>query len=612
MKQVDYPADKLYKIRHSLTHLLAKAVTDLWPEAKPTIGPPTDNGFYYDFDFAASSEASGEGGAISISKSDLKKIQKQMRKLLGKWQQFQAVTVTADEARAIFADNEYKLELIDTIETEESDITIYYSGPDLPEQLSIENLATIPKEGFIDLCRGGHVDSPAAEIDPKAFKLDSLAGAYWRGDQSNQQLTRIYGLAFESAAGLDKYLMQREEAKKRDHRKLGQKMGLFTFSDKVGKGLPMFLPSGNLIREILTKYITDKKTALGYQFVHIPHIAKRDLYETSGHMGKYDAMMPVMTDEDGDEYVMKAMNCPHHFELYNSLPHSYRDLPLRYAENTTVYRNEKSGELHGLTRVKALTQDDTHHFIRHSQIKSEIEMVLSLVKDVYDLFDFNSYKVEISVRDQDNKDKYFGENSIWTKTESILEESVKFWGADYTIEEGEAAFYGPKIDIKVKDSLGRQWQVATVQLDFIQPENFDMIYIDENGDKQRPAVLHVAVFGSIERFMGILIEHYAGKFPFWLSPEQVRILPIAENHINYANKINDQLIEQSIRSTIITNDSLGKRIRGAKTDLLPYFIVVGDDEVKNNTATLEGRNGSENLTVSDLIHKLATENTPSV
>ncbi len=583
MKEVD----QLYKIRHSLAHLLAKAVLDLYPDAKPTIGPPTENGFYYDFDF----------GDTEVSENDLKKIQKGMKKSIGKWTTFVKLDATVEQAREYFSDNQYKLELIQTIADEDSDITLYYSGPnegapaDISELLS--TIYNLPSTAFIDLCRGGHVDNPATDIDVDGFKLDTLAGAYWRGDQNNPQLTRIYGLAFEKAEELDNFITQREEAKKRDHRRLGAQHELFAFSDLVGKGLPMFLPKGELVRGILQDYITGLKKALGYQFVHIPHIAKRDLYETSGHMGKYDAMMPVMTDEDGDEYVMKAMNCPHHFELFNATPHSYRDLPLRYAENTTVYRNEKSGELHGLTRVKALTQDDTHHFVRHDQIKAEIEMVIDLVNRVYSRFDFTDFVVEVSVRDMDNKDKYFGDDSVWSQTESILEQSVKDWGVEYSVEEGEAAFYGPKIDIKVKDSLGRDWQLATIQLDFVQPENFDMTYVDNQGNKQRPAVLHVAVFGSIERFMGILIEHYAGKFPFWLSPEQVHVLPIAEAHHAYALQVHQELEKAGIRSHLKFEDSLGKRIRNAKTSLLPYYIVIGDQEMTDSTITLEDRDGNK-------------------
>ena len=594
MKQVD----QLYKIRHSLAHLLAKAVSDLYPDAKPTIGPPTDNGFYYDFDF----------GDTEVSENDLKKIQKTMKKTLSNWQEFQSLTVTADQARTIFASNEYKLELIDGIAAEGGDIMIYYSGPTLPELLSIETLGALPKFGFIDLCRGGHVENPSTDIDVNAFKLDTLAGAYWRGDQNNSQLTRIYGLAFETADELAEFLTAREEAKKRDHRKLGAKHGLFAFSDLVGKGLPMFLPAGNLVRTILTDYITAQKKALGYQFVHIPHIAKRSLYETSGHMGKYDAMMPTMTDEDGDEYVMKAMNCPHHFELYNASPHSYRDLPLRYAENTTVYRNEKSGELHGLTRVKALTQDDTHHFVRHDQIKAEIEMVIGLVNRVYNKFDFSNFNVEVSVRDLENKDKYFGDDKVWNETESILEAAVKDWGVEYSVEAGEAAFYGPKIDIKVKDSLGREWQLATIQLDFVQPENFDMTCVDNEGNKQRPAVLHVAVFGSIERFMGILIEHYAGKFPFWLAPEQIHVLPIAEAHHAYAMQVHELLESVGIRSHLKLEDSLGKRIRNAKTALIPYYIVIGDQEVTDKTVTLESRDDdSTTINLNELLERFQSE-----
>jgi threonyl-tRNA synthetase len=597
MKQAGPENSQLYKIRHSLAHLLAKAVTDEYPNAKPTVGPPTDNGFYYDFDF----------GDQEISDKDLKNIQKRMKKLLGSWDTFQKIDITADQATKYFSNNPYKVELISDIKDLGEDITLYYSGPAV-DNLSLDNLDGLPKQGFVDLCRGGHVDSPKTEVDVDSFQLDTLAGAYWRGDQSNAQLTRIYGLAFKTDAELDNFIIQREEAKKRDHRKLGSELGLFAFSDLVGKGLPMFLPAGEIIRQELVDYITDLKKSLGYKFVHIPHIAKRELYETSGHMGKYDAMMPVMTDSDGDEYVMKAMNCPHHFELYNSTPHSYRDLPLRYAENTTVYRNEKSGELHGLTRVKALTQDDTHHFIRHSQIESEIQMVLDLVKNVYDVFGFNNYKVEISTRDNEDKSKYFGDDEVWTKTENILEESVKSWGVEYSIEAGEAAFYGPKIDIKVTDSLGRPWQLATIQLDFIQPENFDMTYINEEGKKQRPAVLHVAVFGSIERFMGILIEHFGGKFPLWLSPIGVTILPVSESHLEYADKIQSLLQAAGIRSEIHSSDSLGKRIRNSTKNLTPYYIVAGDDEVKNNTATLEGLSKEKIIdTLENIISKLSEE-----
>lgn len=597
MQESSPEKSRLYKIRHSLAHLLAKAVTEEYPDAKPTVGPPTENGFYYDFDF----------GDKEVSDKDLKSIQKRMKKLLSSWDIFEKINITPDQAKKYFSDNPYKIELIEDISNLGEDITLYYSGPKV-DNLDIENHMGLPKSGFIDLCRGGHINSPCTEIDPDSFTLDTLAGAYWRGDQANSRLTRIYGLAFETSHDLNNFIYQREQAKKRDHRKLGSELGLFAFSDLVGKGLPMFLPAGEIIRQELVDYITDLKKSLGYKFVHIPHIAKRELYETSGHMGKYDAMMPVMTDADGDEYVMKAMNCPHHFELYNSTPHSYRDLPLRFAENTTVYRNEKSGELHGLTRVKALTQDDTHHFIRHSQIESEIQMVLGLVRNVYDVFGFNNYRVEISTRDTNDKTKYFGDDVVWTRTEKILEESVKTWGVEYSIETGEAAFYGPKIDIKVTDSLGRPWQLATIQLDFIQPENFNMAYVDEEGKKQRPAVLHVAVFGSIERFMGILIEHYGGKFPLWLAPVGISVLPVSESHLDYAYSIQDRLNKAGIRNEIHASDSLGKRIRNSIKNLNPYYIVIGDDEVKNQTVTLENLN-KEKITAAleEVIAKLVNE-----
>lgn len=590
MKEVD----QQYKIRHSLAHLLAKAVTEIYPDAQPTIGPPTDNGFYYDF------------GDLELSENDLPKIEKRMRKILATWKTFQKIDVDSKYAKDFFKGNTFKQELIKGIESEDQDITLYYSGP------TVENLnlgTELPNTAFVDLCRGGHVENPSTEIDPKAFKLDSLAGAYWRGNENNQMLTRIYGLAFETPEELEQFVEQREEAKKRDHRKLGLQLGLFTFSDLVGKGLPMFLPSGNLVRQTLSNYITQEKEKLGYKFVHIPHIAKRELYEVSGHMGKYDAMMPTMVDEEGEEYVMKAMNCPHHFELYNSQLHSYRDLPLRYAENTTVYRNEKSGELHGLTRVKALTQDDTHHFVRHDQIADELNMVFDLLDRVYKKFKFNSYKLEVSVRDPQNKDKYFGDDALWSQTESFLEKAVKERGVDYSIEEGEAAFYGPKIDIKVNDSLGRPWQLATIQLDFIQPENFDMTYIDSNGQKQRPAVLHVAIFGSIERFMGILIEHFAGKFPLWLSPVQISLIPVAETHAEFATNIKAQLEQSGFRVELLTDDSLGKRIRQSKTDFVPYYAVIGDKEIESGELTLEGRDyekvsGSIDNLISQLKDKL--------
>ncbi|MEX2014156.1 MAG: threonine--tRNA ligase [Parcubacteria group bacterium] len=396
----------------------------------------------------------------------------------------------------------------------------------------------------------------------------------------------------------------------RDHRKIGQEMGLFTISDLIGRGLPMLLPKGAIVREELEKLIMSEKRALGYEFVYTPHIARRETYVKSGHLGRYDAMMPSMTDENGDEFVLKAMNCPHHFEIYNSSPKSYRDLPLRIAENGTVYRNEKSGELAGLLRVKNLTVDDTHHFIRPDQIESEMEMLFGLVDKIYKLFGFTEYKVEVSIRDPKNKEKYFGSDEVWQRAEKILVDSVKKWGIDYTVEEGEAAFYGPKIDIRVKDSQGRYWQLATIQLDFNQPENFDLNYVGDDGKLHQVVVVHVAIFGSFERFMGVLIEHYNGAFPLWLSPVQAKILPIGEGHFLYATEVMDKLKTANIRVELDASDeTLGKKIRNAKTQKVPYVLVIGDKEVADNKVTIESRDKGNlgTTSVEDLIAKLKQE-----
>ncbi|OIO29708.1 threonine--tRNA ligase [Candidatus Nomurabacteria bacterium CG_4_10_14_0_2_um_filter_30_12] len=575
--------DKLHNLRHTLAHLLASAVGKIYKfdKIKLTLGPSIENGFYYDIDF----------GNEKISDSDLKKIEDTMRKELPKWTAWEQKELNKEEALNFFK-NEYKIELINEIADRGEKITTYTCG------------------GFTDLCRGGHLDHPSQNIDPLSFKLDRVAGAYWRGNEKNKMLTRIYGLAFETKEDLDTYINQREEAKKRDHKKLGKELGLFVISELVGKGLPMYLPKGNIIKTELENFIRKEKENLGYSFVTIPHIARKELYIRSGHMGKYDAMMPIMTDENGEEFVMKAMNCPHHFEIYNAEPHSYRDLPLRIAENTTVYRNEKSGELAGLLRVKNLTQDDTHHFIRNDQIESEIEMIFGLMQKVYNIFGFKDYKVEISIRDPKNKEKYFGSDDVWEKAENILVNSAKKMNLKYSIEEGEAAFYGPKIDIKIKDSIGREWQLATIQLDFNQPNNFEMDYVGEDGKKHRVVVLHVAIFGSFERFIGILIEHYAGAFPLWLSPVQVKIIPVRENHNEYAKQIYDLLKENNIRAELANeNGNLGGKVRDAKNNKIPYWIVIGDKEIEADKITLESRDKGQlnQISKEELIAKLLKE-----
>jgi threonyl-tRNA synthetase len=575
--------NKLNNLRHTLAHLLASAVGEIYKfdKIKLTLGPSIDNGFYYDIDF----------GDQKVADSDLKKIEEKMRKILPKWTEFEHKEITKEEAIDFFK-NEYKVELINEIAERGEKITTYTCG------------------GFTDLCRGGHLEHPATEIDPLSFKLDRVAGAYWRGDEKNKMLTRIYGLAFETKEELDAYITQREEAEKRDHKKLGKELGLFTVSDLVGKGLPMLLPKGNIIKTELENFIRKEKEKLGYSFVSVPHIARKELYIKSGHMGKYDAMMPVMIDESGEEYVMKAMNCPHHFEIYNAEPHSYRDLPFRIAENTTVYRNEKSGELAGLLRVKNLTQDDTHHVIRPDQIESEIEMIFGLMQKVYKIFNFNNYKVEVSIRDPQNKGKYFGDDAVWEKAEKILINSAKKMGLNYSVEEGEAAFYGPKIDIKVKDSIGREWQLTTIQLDFNQPENFEMDYTGEDGKKHRVVVLHVAIYGSFERFMGVLIEHYAGNFPLWLAPVQVKVIPVRTSHNEYAKQVFELLKENNIRVELDdAEENLGGKVRDAKNNKLPYWIVIGDKEIEAKKITLESRDAGQlgQMSKEELVKKLLEE-----
>ncbi|MBI1833450.1 MAG: threonine--tRNA ligase [Candidatus Andersenbacteria bacterium] len=561
--------EELDHLRHSAAHLLAAAVLELWPDAKPTIGPAIEDGFYYDFEFSS-----------PISEKDFKAIEKKMTQLLADWKEFTHKEVTATEAKSLFADNIYKTELVDEIAERGEKITLYTAGT------------------FTDLCRGGHVAEPRKQL--QYFKLLTLAGAYWRGDEKNAMLTRIYGTAFPTKDALKAHLVQLEEAKKRDHRKLGKELDLFAFSPLVGPGLPMFTPRGTVIREELLHFVRRAKEKRGYSFVTIPHIAKTDLYIKSGHLGKYDAMMPIMKDKDGNEFVMKAMNCPHHFELFNSRPHSYRDLPLRFAENTAVYRNEKSGELSGLVRVAALTQDDTHHFVRHDQIQAEIEMILGLMKEAYNVFGFKDYHVQISIRDPKHSEKYFGDDAVWKKAETILVEAVKAWGAPYLVEEGEAAFYGPKIDIMVKDAIGRMWQLTTVQLDFVQAENFQMRYTGQDGQEHAPAVLHVAILGSVERFMGILIEHYAGALPLWLSPVQVAILPISDDQLEYAKGIAATLKEAGIRvETDERSESIGKKIREAQTMKVPVMLIVGKKEVEDETVAVrlraEGDKGAQKI-----------------
>lgn len=577
--------DQLQSIRHTLAHLLAAAVRQLYPGAKNAIGPAIDDGFYQDFDL----------GDHAISEDDLQKIEEKMRELLPQWTNFASQGVSLDEVRKEFSWNEYKIELAEELDKEGKQLTFQISG------------------GFIDLCKGGHVERPATQIKPDAFRLDRIAGAYWRGDEKNKMLTRVYGLAFGSKSDLAAYLELRAEAEKRDHRKIGQQQDLFILSDLVGPGLPLFLPKGEALWQVVQDFVTSKKRARGYQYVRIPHIAKAALYHKSGHLGKYDAMMPIMTDQHGDEHVLKAMNCPHHFQLFAARPHSYRDLPLRLAENTTVYRNEKSGELNGLLRVKSITQDDTHHFVRRDQIQGEIEMVIGLMKEVYAVFGFTEFKVQISLRDPQKLEKYFGQNELWKQAEQILVDAVKTWGVEYVATEGEAAFYGPKIDIMVKDAIGRLWQLNTVQLDFWQAENFDLSYTAEDGSNQRPAVLHVAILGSFERFLGVLIEHYAGKWALWIAPVQVKLLPIADRHVEAAQGVANELKKAGYRVELDDRqESVGKKIRAAQLEQVPYMLVLGDKEIESNQVAVRHRDTGDLgvMGVDKFMKKLQSEPNP--
>ena len=556
--------DSLHNIRHSLAHLLAIAVLEKDPSAKLGIGPVIDNGFYYDFEFS---------NGYTPTPEDLKGFEKAMRKMVNKGLLFEGREVSVDDAKKIFAGQPYKLDLINELEGEGKNLTIYKTGE------------------FEDLCKGGHVEN-TKEIPADAFTITHTAGAYWRGSEKNQMLTRIYGLAFENGEALDSYKKQLEEAKKRDHRKLGKELELFTIVDEIGAGLPLFYPKGALLRKTIEHFISEQQKKRGYQDIWIPHITKGTLYEISGHLDKYDAMYTPMKIDEHDYYV-KPMNCPHFMMLYKTLQHSYKELPVRYTCTTTNYRYEKSGELSGLTRVRSLTQDDCHVFTRPDQIEEEIDLMLDMIKEVYAGFGLSDFYVRISLRDSKNKDKYIGSDDVWDTAENALRGIVKKTGWKYEEAEDEAAFYGPKLDFMFKDAIGRQWQLSTIQLDFNLPERFDLNYIDEANEKIRPVVIHRAVLGSTERFMGVMIEHFAGNFPLWLSPVQVKILPISEKYVEYAEKVRAELANADIRVELDdSNESLGKRIRIAKTEKVPYILVLGEKEVEVGTVTAERRDGA--------------------
>ncbi len=571
--------DYLNNLRHSTAHLLAAAVIDLWPNAKRTIGPAIENGFYFDFDF----------GETKISEDDLPKIEAKMHDLLPSWKSFDRHELSPDKAKAEYPDNPYKHELIDEFSGQGETLSFYKSGD------------------YWDLCRGGHCEHPNKEL--KHFKLLKVAGAYWRGSEKNKMLTRIYGTCFPSKEELDKHLWQQEEAKKRDHKKIGKQQELFLISQEAGSGFPIYQPKGFLLRRALETWLTKEKEQRGFQFVWTPHIAKSDLYRKSGHWQKYDAMFNPMKLDD-EEYVAKPMNCPHHFQIYLVRPRSYRELPLRIAENATVYRFEKAGELNGLLRVRALTQDDSHIFIRHNQIAQEIDRILDLAVFIFQKFGFSDYRARISVRDPKTLDTYMGVPKNWDKAEEALVEAVKKRNIPYFVGEGEAAFYGPKIDIMVKDALGREWQLTTCQLDFVQPENFNMNYVNEEGKLERPAVLHVAILGSFDRFLAILIEQYAGAFPLWLAPVQITLIPIAQRHNEVALQMTAKLRNAGFRVEINDkNESMQAKIREATLQKVPYMGIIGDKEVSAESVSVRTRKGEDlkSMTLDEFLNRLHNE-----
>lgn len=540
--------DNLNNLRHSVAHLLAAAVMQLWPDTKRTIGPAIDDGFYFDFEFKK-----------PISEADFPAIEEKMRELLPSWKSFERHELSVEEAKKEYPHNEYKHELIDQFSTEGQTLTFYKSGD------------------YWDLCRGGHCEHP--EQDMQHFKLLSVAGAYWRGDENNTMLTRIYGTAFPTAEELQHYLDMQEEAKKRDHRKIGKELDLFVFSELVGSGLPLFTPRGTIIRRELESYIGNLREEQGFQKVWIPHIAKTDLYKTSGHWDKFeDDLFHVKSKKTESGFVLKPMNCPHHAQIFAAGKRSYREMPVRYAETTTIYRDENTGQLQGLTRVRSITQDDSHVFCRVDQIQQEFDIAYSLITTLYSVIGMD-LKVRLSTHDPKQPEKYLGSPEVWSRMENELQAMLKAKGRAFEVGEGEAAFYGPKLDFMGVDSLGREWQLATIQVDFNQPERFQLAFTNEKNEDERPVMIHVAVMGSTERFMGVLIEHYAGNFPAWLSPVQVILLPVSDTFNPAAEKLAADWRQLGIRVDVDTNaETLGNKIRKASALKIPYQIAFGQKE----------------------------------
>ncbi len=570
--QIKAMDDRLYRMRHSAAHMMAKAVVDMFPEAKVAIGPPVENGFYYDF-----------GLPRALTPDDLQVFEENMQVQVRQDWPFIQAEISKGEALQRFKDQPFKLEIIDGIADDQ--VGLYTHGP------------------FTDLCGGPHVESTA---HVGAFKLTSVAGAYWRGDEKRPQLQRVYGVLFETQNQLDAHLLMLEEAKKRDHRRLGRELNLFTFSEDVGSGIPLFLPHGEIIRHTMESYVREVQERFDYQHVWSGHVAKIDLYRKSGHLEHYsDAMWPPMVDGD-DQFMLKPMNCPSHMTIYRSQLHSYRDLPLRYAEFATLYRYEKSGELSGLTRVRSLTQDDAHIFCTPDQVQEEFARALAIIREVMGAYGFTDYYVRLSLRDRTDE-KYVQDDEKWTKAEQALQEALDSQQMDYVSVEGEAAFYGPKADFMARDALGREWQLSTIQVDFIQPARLGLEYIGEDGAAHTPVMLHRAVTGSTERFLGVLIEHYAGAFPTWLAPVQAMIIPIADRHNEFAHELRRRMKAAGVRTEVDDrSERMNAKIRQAQVQKIPYMLVVGDKEIEADAAAVRLRDGANlgALPVAEVIERI--------
>ena len=588
----DYEQSELYRIRHSAAHVMAQAVMEMFPEeAKLAIGPPIEEGFYYDFDLPR-----------PLTPEDLEKIEVRMREIMAGNHEFEKEVLSAEQAKEMFKDQPYKLELIEGLEEGEVD--------DMGEPIEEKpEISIYRQDTFVDLCRGPHVEN-TGKINPEAVKLMSIAGAYWRGDENKPMLQRIYGTAWKSATDLEEYLDRLEEAQERDHRLLGRQLDLFSFSEDVGPGLALWHPKGARIRAEMEDYWAARHRAGGYERVYTPHIGKANLWETSGHLKWYQEGMYAPIQIEEQEYYLKPMNCPFHIQIFQSKMRSYRDLPLRFAEFGTVYRYERSGVLHGLLRVRGFTQDDAHLFCRPDQMEAEILKVLKFTLSVLRDFGFEDFEIDLSVRDPADKAKYAGNDEDWEMAEAALVKAIEEVDLDYKRVEGEAVFYGPKIDIQVKDALKRTWQISTIQFDFWLPEAFEMEYIGQDGEPHRPYMVHRALLGSMERFFGVLIEHYKGAFPVWLAPVQATLIPIADRHIEYAEGIAEKLEAAGLRAEVDqSGNRMGAKIRDAQNANVPYMLIVGDREAEEGTVSLRLRSEEDlgAVSVEDFIARARAE-----